>query len=52
VIDREPREFTDEDARTLEDLAAIVMNDLELRLQTRHSKAADRTVTPSSLSSA
>jgi serine/threonine protein kinase len=44
VIDREPREFTDGDARTLEDLAAIVMNDLELRLQTRQSKAAGQPI--------
>lgn len=44
VIDREPREFTEDDARTLEDLAAIVMNDLELRLQTRQSSAAGQLV--------
>lgn len=37
VLDTEPREFSDNDTRVLEDLAAIVMNDLELRLQTRHS---------------
>jgi eukaryotic-like serine/threonine-protein kinase len=42
VIDREPREFTEDDARTLEDLAAIVMNDLELRLQTRQSIATGK----------
>ncbi len=35
VLDTEPREFSEADARTLEDLAAIVMNDLELRLQSR-----------------
>ncbi|MDQ0754584.1 GAF domain-containing serine/threonine-protein kinase [Arthrobacter sp. B3I4] len=35
ILDREPREFSAEDARTLEDLAAIVMNDLEMRLQSR-----------------
>lgn len=37
VLDQKPREFTSEDAQTLENLAAIVMNDLELRLQTRRS---------------
>ena len=42
ILDREPREFTAEDARTLEDLAAIVMNDLELRLQSRSALAAGR----------
>ncbi|AOT03128.1 GAF domain-containing serine/threonine-protein kinase [Arthrobacter sp. U41] len=35
ILDREPREFSAEDTRTLEDLAAIVMNDLEMRLQSR-----------------
>lgn len=40
ILDREPREFTAEDTRTLEDLAGIVMNDLELRLQTRNALAA------------
>jgi tRNA A-37 threonylcarbamoyl transferase component Bud32 len=39
ILDREPRSFTAEDARTLEDLAAIVMNDLELRLQSREAIA-------------
>jgi GAF domain-containing protein len=42
ILDREPREFTAEDIRTLEDLAAIVMNDLELRLQSRSALAAGR----------
>jgi tRNA A-37 threonylcarbamoyl transferase component Bud32 len=37
ILDREPREFTAEDTRTLEDLAAIVMNDLEMRLQSREA---------------
>ncbi|MFJ7750317.1 GAF domain-containing serine/threonine-protein kinase [Arthrobacter sp. NPDC097144] len=32
ILDREPREFTESEVRTLKDLAAIVMNDLELRL--------------------
>jgi serine/threonine protein kinase len=35
VLDREPRSFSAEDARTLEDLAAMVMHDLELRLESR-----------------
>lgn len=39
ILDREPREFTAEDTRTLQDLAAIVMNDLELRLHSRQSIA-------------
>jgi tRNA A-37 threonylcarbamoyl transferase component Bud32 len=42
ILDREPREFTAEDVRTLEDLAAVVMNDLELRLQSRSAVAAGR----------
>ena len=37
ILDREPREFSDADVRTLEDLAAIIMNDLELRLEGRHA---------------
>ncbi|NUU31652.1 GAF domain-containing serine/threonine-protein kinase [Arthrobacter sp. C9C5] len=40
ILDREPREFTAEDTRTLEDLAAIVMNDLEMRLHTREAIAS------------
>ncbi|MCU1531729.1 MAG: serine/threonine protein kinase [Arthrobacter sp.] len=39
ILDREPRAFTAEDAQTLKDLAAIVMNDLELRLQSREAIA-------------
>ncbi|MGP4030869.1 GAF domain-containing serine/threonine-protein kinase [Pseudarthrobacter sp. 1C304] len=39
ILDREPREFSPEDTRTLEDLAAIVMNDLEMRLQSREAIA-------------
>ena len=35
IIDTEPRELTDDETRTLEDLAAIVMDELELRLQAR-----------------
>ncbi len=40
ILDREPREFSAEDTRTLEDLAAIVMNDLEMRLQSRGAMAS------------
>jgi len=39
ILDRKPREFTGEDTRMLEDLAAIVMNDLEMRLQSREAIA-------------
>lgn len=35
VLDRQPRTFSPQDIKTLEDLAAIVMNDLELRLESR-----------------
>jgi GAF domain-containing protein len=34
VLDQKPREFTDDEVKMLENLAAIVMNDLDLRLQT------------------
>ena len=37
IIDRLPRTLSHQDLRTLEDLAAIVMNDLEQRLQSRRS---------------
>ncbi len=37
ILDREPRTFNAADRRTLEDLAAIVMNDLEMRLQSREA---------------
>lgn len=37
IIDRQPRTLSHEDLTTLEDLAAIVMNDLEQRLQNRRS---------------
>ena len=37
VLDREPRTFSAQDITTLEDLAAIVMNDLEQRLENRRS---------------
>jgi serine/threonine protein kinase len=39
VLDRKPRTFSDEDTRTLEDLAAIVMHDFETRLQSREAIA-------------
>ena len=35
VIDKEPRELTDEQVQVLEDLAAIVVHELELRLAAR-----------------
>jgi serine/threonine protein kinase len=35
ILDTQARQFTAEDTQTLEDLAAIVMNDLELRLESR-----------------
>lgn len=37
VIDREPREVSDDEVSTLRDLAAIVMDELELRLATRRT---------------
>ena len=37
IIDRQPRTLSDQDIATLEDLAAIVMNDLEQRLLSRRS---------------
>ena len=37
ILDRQPRTFSPQDIKTLEDLAAIVMNDLELRLASRSS---------------
>jgi tRNA A-37 threonylcarbamoyl transferase component Bud32 len=39
ILDRKARNFTAEDTRMLEDLAAIVMNDLEMRLQSREAIA-------------
>ena len=42
ILDRKPRDFTDEDTRVLEDLAAIVMNDLEMRLQSREALTCPR----------
>lgn len=41
ILDHQPRQFSAEDIRTLEDLAAIVMNDLEMRLQSRHMFSAN-----------
>jgi sigma-B regulation protein RsbU (phosphoserine phosphatase) len=37
VIDAEPREFPDDEAATLADMAAIVMDELELRLAARRT---------------
>ncbi|HEY8721691.1 protein kinase domain-containing protein [Pengzhenrongella sp.] len=37
ILDREPRTLDTQDVETLEDLAAIVMNDLELRRDNRHA---------------
>jgi sigma-B regulation protein RsbU (phosphoserine phosphatase) len=37
VIDRVPREFSTEDAEMLEELAGVVMDELELRLQARRT---------------
>jgi GAF domain-containing protein len=37
ILDREPRTLDAQDVKTLDDLAAIVMNDLELRLENRHA---------------
>jgi len=38
ILDREPRTLDDQDLTTLGDLAAIVMNDLELRLENRRGE--------------
>lgn len=45
VIDREPRQFTEDEQALLEDLAAIVVDELELRLAARRAEtaAAERT---------
>jgi sigma-B regulation protein RsbU (phosphoserine phosphatase) len=37
VIDREPRQVSDEEVATLRDLASVVMDELELRLSARHT---------------
>lgn len=42
VIDKEPREFSDGDVATLEQLAAIVVHELELRLVTRKVVESER----------
>ena len=42
VIDKEPREFSDRDVATLEQLAAIVVHELELRLVTRKVVESER----------
>ncbi|MFP5315349.1 MAG: protein kinase domain-containing protein [Actinomycetes bacterium] len=38
ILDTESRQFTADETRILEDLAAIVMNDLELRLEARSAQ--------------
>jgi hypothetical protein len=43
VIDVEPREFTVGEAATLHDLAAMVMSELELRLESRRAMLTQRT---------
>ncbi|MCY0905582.1 GAF domain-containing serine/threonine-protein kinase [Arthrobacter sp. H14-L1] len=42
VLDTKPRHFGEAQLRILQDLAAIVMNDLEMRLQSRHSRITRR----------
>jgi signal transduction histidine kinase len=42
VLDKEPREFGDEDASTLEQLAEIVVHELELRIVTRNVVKSER----------
>ena len=42
VIDKEPREFSEGDVATLEQLAAIVVHELELRLVTRKAVEGER----------
>ncbi len=37
ILDREPRTLSDHEVKTLEDLAAIVMHDLEQRLESRRT---------------
>ena len=44
VLDFEPRLATEEELATLSDLAAIVMSEMELRLESRQSLALDGTV--------
>ncbi|MCC3276027.1 MULTISPECIES: GAF domain-containing serine/threonine-protein kinase [unclassified Arthrobacter] len=40
ILDTQPRSFSAEDAQTLSDMAAIVMNDLEMRLESRRASAS------------
>ena len=42
ILDTEPRSFSSEEAAMLADMAAIVMSDLELRLEGRRAAAAGR----------
>jgi tRNA A-37 threonylcarbamoyl transferase component Bud32 len=39
ILDYEPRTLTEEETATLQDLASVVMNDLELRLESRTASA-------------
>lgn len=41
VIDKEPRQVTPEEAATLEDLASVVMDEIELRLSARQTVALE-----------
>jgi len=47
VLDFEPRPVTDDEMRTLEDLAAVVMSELELRRETRRLHAQPAAAVPS-----
>lgn len=38
IMDRQPRTFGPDDRKTLQNLASIVMNDLELRLESRRNR--------------
>ena len=42
MLDFEPREITAADILTLEDLAAVVMDSLELRLESRRQQPEER----------
>lgn len=44
IIDKEPREFSDDEAKTLQDLASIVIDALELRIAARNTVHRERTV--------
>ncbi|KQP56535.1 protein kinase [Agreia sp. Leaf283] len=46
VLDFEPRQTSPDELETLTDLAAMVMNELELRLELRRASGATETVSP------